>query len=187
MKNDINKWRETQRKGMLKYQENQRKKNLEKLKAGTLYPKQNNNFKLRELPTNKNISWYKKILWRWFSKYIRLRDSDKYGICTCITCGRQHKWDSGQIHAGHYIPKNKGNAIYFNEQDVNAQCKYCNKFLHGNIGSYIIAIDIKYGPGTATMLELKSREIKSFTTDELIQMINYYKIKVKKLLLEKEL
>ena len=37
MEININKWRETKRKGMLKYQENQRKRNLAKLKAGTLY------------------------------------------------------------------------------------------------------------------------------------------------------
>ena len=39
MKQDINKWRETQRKGMLKYQKNQRKKNLELQKKGLLFPK----------------------------------------------------------------------------------------------------------------------------------------------------
>ena len=39
MKKDIKKWQETQRRGMLKFQDNQRKNNLAKLKAGTLYPK----------------------------------------------------------------------------------------------------------------------------------------------------
>lgn len=182
---NLKEWQEMQRKGILRYQESQRKRNLEKLKAGTLYQKKDNSLKINKVRIDKNISWYKKILWRWFSQYIRLRDSDENGICTCITCGRKHRWNGGQIDAGHYIPKNKGNAIYFDEQDVNAQCKYCNKYLHGNIGSYIIAIDKKYGPGTATTLELKSREIKSFTIDELIEKINYYKVKTKELLLTK--
>ena len=196
MKQDINKWRETQRRGMLKYQKNQRKKNLELQKKGLLFPKVAYNemkrlgilpIKIRKVPIDKNISWYKKTLWRWFSRYIRLRDSDEDGICTCITCGRKHKWDSGQIDAGHYIPKNTGNAIYFDEKDVNAQCKYCNKYLHGNLAKYRPAIDKKYGPGTADALEIISRETVSFTEKELIKKINYYKIEVKKLLQIKDL
>jgi len=183
MKQDPKKWQETQRRGVLKYQASQRKKNLEKLKAGILYPR--TQIKTRKVPVDKNISWYKKTLWRWFSRYIRLRDSDEDGICTCITCGRKHKWDSGQIDAGHYIPKNTGNAIYFNEKDVNAQCKYCNKYLHANLAKYRPAIDKKYGPGTADALEIISRETVSFTEKELIEKIDYYKIEVKKLLLTK--
>ena len=30
----------------------------------------------------------KKLLWQDFSKYIRLRDADKYGFIVCITCGK---------------------------------------------------------------------------------------------------
>jgi len=35
----IKEWEKIRQRGMLKFQEKQRKKNLEKLKAGTLYPK----------------------------------------------------------------------------------------------------------------------------------------------------
>jgi len=196
MKQDINKWRETQRKGMLKYQKNQRKKNLELQKKGLLFPKVAYNemkrlgilpIKIRKVPIDKNISWYKKTLWRWFSRYIRLRDSNEKGICACITCGREHKWNDGLLDAGHFEAKNKGNSIYFDEQDVNGQCRYCNKWLSGNLAVYRVKIDEKWGAGTADRLAIKARETKSFTEKELIEKINYYKIEVKKLLQIKDL
>jgi len=186
MKQDLEKWRATQRRGMLKYQENQKKKNLEKLKAGTLYPKNEIILKgQHKVPANKDTKWYKKVLWVWFSKYIRLRDSDENGICACITCGRKHIWNDGLLDAGHFIPKNTGNSIYFDEDNVNGQCRHCNKWLSGNLSKYRPAIDQKWGEGTADRLELKSREKKSFTEQELVGMINKYKIKVKQLLLTK--
>lgn len=179
MKQNLNKWRECQKRAMIKSAENQRKRILEKLKVGTFYPKIE--FKINKVSENKDIKWYKKVLWRWFSKYIRLRDSDKNGICACITCGRKHLWDSGQIDAGHFIPGSRGNSIKFLEKNVNAQCKYCNKHLHANLAKYRLAIDEKWGPGTADELETLSQGQVIFTEQELIEKINYYKIKVKQL------
>ncbi len=43
------------------------------------------------------------------------------------------------------------------------------------------------GAGTADRLAIKARETKSFTEKELIEKINYYKIKVKQLLQIKDL
>jgi|GEM_PF-3481019 len=182
---NIKEWEKIRQRGMLKFQEKQRKKNLEKLKAGTLYPKIE--FKIRKVPVDKDIRWYKKVLWTWFSKFIRLRDSNEKGICACITCEREHKWNDGLLDAGHFEAKNKGNSIYFDEQDVNGQCRYCNKWLSGNLAVYRVKIDEKWGAGTADRLAIKARETKSFTEKELIEKINYYKIEVKKLLQIKDL
>jgi len=186
LKTNINKTIEWQNRSRKKAFENQRKRRLEKLKAGTLYKKlDHKKIRINSVPANKDKRQLKKIAWNWFSKYIRLRDSDKNGVCKCITCGRKHKWDSGQIHAGHFIPKSRGNIILFDERNNNAQCKYCNTFLHGNLAEYQIAIDKKWGPGTATELAQKSREKITFTEQQLKDIIKTYKIKSKLLLKNK--
>ncbi|NMC75844.1 MAG: recombinase [Candidatus Methanofastidiosa archaeon] len=89
-------------------------------------------------------------LWKIFSEYIRLRDSDNRGYCRCIYCDRVHNYKD--IHAGHFIPKNKGWSIYFDEQNVNSQCAYCNLMLHGNQYAYGKAINDKYGKSVADKL-----------------------------------
>ena len=78
----------------------------------------------------KSISSLKKKLWIEFSKYIRLRD--KY---ICFTCSR--KGEGSGIHAGHFISKSVGGlALYFNEDNVHAQCYNCNINLSGNQWEY---------------------------------------------------
>ena len=191
MKQDLEKWRATQRRSMIRAAKNQRKRKLEKLKTGTLYPKRKyqvrdiSKIKINKVSEDRDITWYKKTLWRWFSKFIRLRDSNKNGICACITCGRKHIWNGGDMQAGHYIPAGRGNAVKYNEKNVNGQCVYCNFYLSANLSKYIIAIDKKWGKGTANRLEKESTKTKTFTEQELIGMINEYKVKVKQLLLTK--
>ena len=110
-------------------------------------------------------------VWRWFSRYIRLRDA-KNGYCNCISCGRTHHWK--EMQAGHFVPKARGNAIYFNETNSNAQCAYCNKWKSGNLSEYRVAIDKKYGKGTADEMERLAAPGKTFTVDELKKMLKYY-------------
>jgi len=69
-------------------------------------------------------------LWQLFSKFIRERD--RY---ICFTCGR--KGEGGGIHAGHFVPKSVGGiTLYFNEDNVHAQCYNCNINLGGNQYEY---------------------------------------------------
>jgi len=37
-----------------------------------------------------------------FSKYIRLRDSDKNGYCKCVTCPKTGFWTKDGMQAGHF-------------------------------------------------------------------------------------
>lgn len=122
----------------------------------------------------KNKSFYKKKLWKVFSKYIRLRDN-----CTCISCGKKDEF--GKMDAGHYIPKTAGNAIYFDERNVNCQCTYCNRFMHGNLTKYAIALRKKYGEGILEELDQKRNQIVIFTENDYLRMIEEYKNKIKQL------
>jgi 5-methylcytosine-specific restriction endonuclease McrA len=73
----------------------------------------------------KSISTLKKNLWTVFSQYIRTRDN-----FICFTCGR--KGEGSGMHAGHFISKAAGGlALYFNEDNVHAQCYHCNINMSG--------------------------------------------------------
>lgn len=89
-----------------------------------------------------------------FSEYIRLRDANSQGICWCITCGRPFRWNDGD--AGHYVQRDRL-ATRYDEKNVNAQCKYCNRFRSGEQYIHGTEIDKKYGEGTAQKLILLSK------------------------------
>lgn len=108
----------------------------------------------------------KKDLWVYFSKYIRQRDN-----YICFTCGR--KGEGSGIHAGHFVPKSVGGiGLYFDEQNVHAQCYNCNINLGGNQYEYSkrLGIDI-----AEALYARKHLVIKDFPFEEKIE---YYKSKV---------
>ena len=88
----------------------------------------------------------KKTAWKWFSKYIRLRDclnttrSPEYG--KCVTCGKIKPFK--EIQAGHGIG-GRGNAILFDETIVHAQCVHCNYHKKGNYELYVPFLVEKHG------------------------------------------
>jgi hypothetical protein len=43
------------------------------------------------------------ILDELLSKYIRLRDSDEYGMVRCISCGKRMHWKESDC--GHYVSR----------------------------------------------------------------------------------
>jgi hypothetical protein len=116
----------------------------------------------------KSIKTLKKKLWKIFSQYIRNRDRN-----ICISCGQMGN------HAGHFASKGSGHRLLFDERNVNCQCAKCNTFLHGNLWEYGKALDRKYGPGTADSLLIENKTPKKWTVQELEDMIEYYKEKLK--------
>lgn len=127
---------------------------------------------------SKEESSYKKRLWLIFSKYIRQRDKGR-----CISCGKIDDWR--KMDAGHYIPRSLGLATYFDEKNVNCQCTRCNRFMHGNLSQYALALKVKYGDTILEELEWKRQEgIKGnirFGEFEFMEMIKIYKKKLEKL------
>jgi len=117
-----------------------------------------------------------KKLWRIFSEYIRLRDSNAQGYAPCISCGKIHHYK--EMHAGHYITR-AYRAIKFNEDNVHAQCVRCNAFLEGNSADYRKNLIKKIGIQKVEWLEaIKSQPTKMSTGDYEL-LINHYKQKIK--------
>ncbi len=130
----------------------------------------------------KTISKLKKELDKWFSLYIRLRESNEYGMVQCFTSGRVYHYKS--IHAGHFMSR-KSLSTRWDETNVQPQSAADNLFGQGEQYKFGLALDAKYGEGTAEELQFKSRQIKKFSRVDYEDLISYYKSLVKNLKEEK--
>ena len=111
------------------------------------------------------MSWYKKkgnpkskadaTAWGWFSKYIRIRDSDGRGYGACFTCQKINPIKD--MDAGHFVSRDH-KSVKFDEKNVHLQCRSCNRFGGGMGGMYAINLDKVYGVGTAEALIEKGEE-----------------------------
>jgi Bacteriophage Lambda NinG protein len=113
--------------------------------------------------------------WKWFSEWIRLRDSDAYGRAQCITCQRSDHWRT--MDAGHYITRAKESTL-FDERNVSCQCKGCNRFQGGKFYEHGMAVDRKFGAGTRAALELKAGQITKRTVNDYLFLADTYKKRV---------
>ena len=111
-------------------------------------------------------------LWKSFSNYIRLRDADERGNCTCFTCGFTGHWK--RFDCGHGIPR-QHKATKFHEQNNHAQCKRCNAFEGGKREIYKERVNQKYGAGTWEKLEIMSRQVCKRGKFEIDVMAKHYK------------
>ena len=91
---------------------------------------------------------------KYFSEYIRRRDSNKEGIGKCITCGKIGHWKD--MHNGHFLSR-RYESTRFDPQNCALQCPACNTFNQGRQFEFGIAIDKRYGIGTAQQLLQKSQ------------------------------
>ena len=115
---------------------------------------------------------YIKIAQQVFNKYIRLRDQLK----PCISCGVKlgTKYDAGHFYSsgGHY-------AVRFDERNVHAQCVACNQHKHGNLIEYRKGLLSKIGYDEFALLEVDAKQTRKFSVDELKEIIETYKNKIK--------
>ena len=113
-----------------------------------------------------------------FSQYIRLRDSNN-GIIKCCSCGKFVSIK--QSDAGHFINRQHMNTR-FDETNVHAQCRKCNRFDEGNLPAYALFIQKKYGEDYIEKLLIKKRIVRKFTDFEIKALVKHYRNKIKELL-----
>ena len=133
---------------------------------------------------------------KWFSWYVRLRDSDYvegegwYG--PCITCDNvllvhdtEGKWKSN-TNAGHFVSRGYHHTR-FDETNVSLQCVRCNKWKGGEYTMYKVRLNEKYGAGEAERLEKEAVENKNYRCKkpELLQIIEDCKVRVNYILTTK--
>ena len=122
-----------------------------------------------------------KELWDIFSKFIRLRDSDDNGYCSCISCGKTEPWKYQE--AGHYTSRTNA-MLKFDEINVNSQCVMCNRYKNGNPEGYKKGLIVKYGEDVLRVLEIR-KGFYRLSHSEIDEKINYYKKRVKEMKLDK--
>jgi len=121
---------------------------------------------------------------KYFSLFIRLRDSDQNGIGRCSTCGR-----IGHVKTmdnGHYI-KRQHQAVRFSEVNCNLQCKHCNNFEQGNDVKFREYLVNKHGEKTVLLLEASKRQTTKRSANDLKLIADYYKKKVNEILKDKDI
>jgi hypothetical protein len=108
-----------------------------------------------------------------FNQFIRARDK---GL-SCISCGRN---TGSKVNAGHYLAVGSHPELRFNELNNNLQCEHCNTYLSGNQIEYRKGLIAKIGIENVEWLEGK-HEPKKYTVDEIKQIKEFYKNKLKEL------
>lgn len=125
------------------------------------------------------ISTLKKKAWKLCSEYIRRKYADQYGMVECVSCAppktRKH-WK--EMQAGHFVPRGRGNACYFLEENIHPQCFKCNINLGGNPAGYAKYIVEMYGVEKINELELEARKTVKFSVKDLELMIEDFKDKL---------
>lgn len=105
-----------------------------------------------------------------FSKFIRLRDCQTNG--RCISCGVSITYETSD--AGHYIPR-KHMSTRFDEKNVNAQCRLCNRGRDGNETGYEKGLIYKYGGNVLEELKGQRNRPLKLSQSEMRDLIKYYK------------
>ena len=131
----------------------------------------------------KTISKLKKELDAIFSLFIRLRDATDEGLVQCFTCRKVSHYKSG-MQNGHFQSR-KHYSTRWDETNCQTQCVGCNMFRAGEQYKFAIALESKYGEGTAGELEWLARTIMKVSRIDYEEKISYYKDLVEKIKKEK--
>jgi hypothetical protein len=126
--------------------------------------------KKKELLT---LSDHLKIAQATFNHWIRLRDE---GL-NCISCQKPPK----KKNAGHYFNANNHYAVRFDEDNVHLQCEHCNTSLSANLIPYRKYLIEKIGIERFEVLESKAYLTRNFTIEEVKEINETYKRKIKEL------
>jgi hypothetical protein len=112
-----------------------------------------------------------KKLDRIFSVYTRLSGIVKEHNAQCFTCDKVLHWR--EIQCGHFQSR-RFYSTRFHVLNCKPQCYACNIGLSGNQYIFGVNLDKAHGPGTAELMVRTSREVKKFTSAEMMDLIAFY-------------
>lgn len=130
----------------------------------------------------------KKTAWKWCAKYIKLRDAiedyprtQNIDFVFCRTCGKLLVRNSQNAQAGHFIGRGSGghSGVYFDERNINIQCRRCNEYEQSNHTAYRKYMVSKYGEEIIEELEIKHKV--GLMNKNLAGYLLYYKSETKRL------
>ena len=110
-----------------------------------------------------------------FHEFIRRRDCDDHtGMTKCISCNKPVHFS--ETDAGHFIGRQHLLTRY-DERNVHAQCRKCNRFEYGRQYEY----SINLGEDLAQELLTKSKGIMKLTDPEWMEIFIEYRDKLEDL------
>jgi hypothetical protein len=116
-----------------------------------------------------------------FNRYVRLRDAGK----PCICCGAPLGFGEvgGGYDAGHFRSVGTAPNLRYDERNVHAQRKYCNRRLAGRAVEYRIGLIERIGLEAVEALEADN-SVRKYTREELAEIRDTYRKRANEL--EKE-
>lgn len=120
----------------------------------------------------KSVAKLRKELDKYFSLWVRISNSDEYGMCSCITCGSRKHWK--EIQAGHFISR-RHTSTRWHEENVKPQCVKCNMFSQGEQFKFAQALGMKKAN---KMQQLSTQTIK-YSRYDIEVLIADYKERIK--------
>jgi len=113
-----------------------------------------------------------------FNAYIRLRDC----MQPCICCGNPLSTGAvgGGFDAGHYRSTGSASHLRFNEDNVHAQRKVCNRYGAGRAVDYRLGLIARIGLVRVEALEANN-QVHKWRADELRSIKALYREKLKQL------
>lgn len=91
------------------------------------------------------------------SLYIRMKHADEHGYCKCVSCKRVFRWQ--EMDAGHFVPKSRGAAVRWIEENVWPECRGCNRFSHDHLIGYTLHMIDYYGKEKIEELKREARRV----------------------------
>lgn len=113
-----------------------------------------------------------------FNAYIRARDADK----PCICCGKpfEPQKPGGSMDAGHYLSRGHAPQLRFNEDNVFAQRKNCNRPGGTTRAAFRAGVLERIGPERLEALESDCTTPK-WTKEQLLELIDTYRAKLREM------
>ena len=108
---------------------------------------------------------------RVFQYYIRLRDVMPGGYGKCISCGKIKTFN--HLQAGHFFSR-KHMSTRWNEQNVNAECEYCNCWNGEHLLTYKENLIRKIGMQGYQVLDYMHNQPRKWSDFEIKAMIRHY-------------
>ena len=101
-------------------------------------------------------------------------------MCQCVTC---KKWQPiAETDAGHFVPKKKGNSVYFEESNIHCQCQFCNRFDGENSKIHYVKYMVEtYGQEKIDELTALSKTVTRHRLSDYLEIEAYYKRALKEL------
>ena len=118
-----------------------------------------------------------KKAWHVFSIHVRKSEADFAGYVKCCSCGMAYIWDSGDIHAGHWLH----DKLDYDKRNVHPQCYKCNlkwNWKKATVG-YAIYMAKRYGAKEMAQIQkdayLKENNYTIIELQEIIKLYGYSK------------